>query len=42
MQGELHRFTIWVIGAVIVLGVIYYFLVHRFMRGGDTGRGEQR
>ncbi len=32
MNGELHRITYWAIGALAVLGVIYYFLVHRFMR----------
>lgn len=32
MRGELHRLTLWFVGAVAVLGLIYYFLVHRFMR----------
>src|SRR3954470_6199530 len=32
MNGELHRITIWAIGALVVLGVIYYFFVHRFTR----------
>lgn len=32
MNGELHRITIWAIGALAVLGVIYYFFVHRFTR----------
>ncbi|PTX98936.1 DedA family protein [Opitutus sp. ER46] len=30
MQGELHRIAIWLIGALAVLGAIYYFFVHRF------------
>jgi len=33
MNGDLHRITLWAVGALAVLGVIYYFLVHRFTRG---------
>ena len=32
MQGELHRITLWIVGIVIVLGTLYYFLVHRYMK----------
>jgi membrane protein DedA with SNARE-associated domain len=32
MKGELHRVAIWLIGALGILGVIYYFFVHRFTR----------
>ena len=32
LKGNLHRITIWVIGAVVVLGALYYFLVHRYMK----------
>jgi membrane protein DedA with SNARE-associated domain len=32
MKGELHRVALWLIGALAVLGVIYYFFVHRFTR----------
>jgi membrane protein DedA with SNARE-associated domain len=32
MKGELHRITIWMAGAMLVLGAIYYFFVHRHMR----------
>ena len=32
MRGELHRITLWVVGAVGVLGLMYYFLVHRYMK----------
>lgn len=32
MRGELHRITLWAVGALAVLGVIYYFFVHRFTR----------
>lgn len=31
MKGELHRLTLWLGGAVIVLGGMYYFFVHRHM-----------
>lgn len=32
MRGELRQVTIWAIAALIVLGAIYYFFVHRFTR----------
>ncbi|MDB6110706.1 MAG: DedA [Pedosphaera sp.] len=32
MAGELHRITLWVGGAMVVLGGIYYFFVHRHMK----------
>ena len=31
LKGDLHRVTFWIIGALAVLGLLYYFLVHRFM-----------
>lgn len=33
MEGQLHRITIWLGGAMIVLGAVYYFFVHKHMRG---------
>ncbi len=32
MQGELHRVTLWLAGLLVVLGSMYYFLVHRYMK----------
>ena len=32
MKGEMHRITLWVAGILAVLGVMYYFLVHRYMK----------
>jgi len=32
LRGELHRVTLWLVGALVVLGLMYYFLVHRFMK----------
>ena len=32
MQGELHRVSIWLGGAMLVLGTMYYFLVYRQMK----------
>jgi membrane protein DedA with SNARE-associated domain len=32
MQGELHRITLWLGGAMLLLGCMYYFFVHRHMR----------
>ncbi len=31
MQGEMHRITVWLGGAMLVLGGLYYFFVHRQM-----------
>lgn len=33
MRGELHSITLWGIGILAVLGVIYWFFVHRQMQG---------
>jgi membrane protein DedA with SNARE-associated domain len=32
MRGDLHRVTLWVAGAFVVLGTIYYLFVHRQMK----------
>ncbi|MDD2764752.1 MAG: DedA family protein [Opitutaceae bacterium] len=32
MRGELHRITLWVAGAFVVIGVMYYLFVHRQMK----------
>ena len=34
MKGELHRITLWLAGAMVVLGGLYYFFVHRHMKAG--------
>lgn len=48
VKGDMHRITMWVVGAVVVLGVMYYALVHRHMKkapvaeqkkSGDAGQG---
>jgi membrane protein DedA with SNARE-associated domain len=39
MRGELHRLSLWLGGAMLVLGGMYYFFVHRHMKGGDTSNG---
>ena len=39
MKGELHRISLWLGGALIVLGGFYYFFVHRHMK---AERGGQR
>jgi membrane protein DedA with SNARE-associated domain len=33
MKGEVHSITLWLGGAMLVLGGLYYFFVHRQMRG---------
>ena len=35
MKGEMHRLTLWLVGVLAVLGVMYYFLVHRYMKADD-------
>jgi membrane protein DedA with SNARE-associated domain len=32
MQGEMHRISMWLGGAMVVLGGVYYFFVHRHMK----------
>jgi membrane protein DedA with SNARE-associated domain len=32
MRGELHRITLWAAAAFVVMGVVYYFFVHRQMK----------
>jgi membrane protein DedA with SNARE-associated domain len=31
-KGEMHRVTLWLAGAMLVLGGLYYFFVHRHMK----------
>jgi membrane protein DedA with SNARE-associated domain len=38
MAGELHRITMWLAGAMLVLGGVYYFFVHRHMKRQPEGR----
>jgi membrane protein DedA with SNARE-associated domain len=35
LRGDLHRITLWLVGAAAVLGLLYYFLVHRFVARAD-------
>jgi membrane protein DedA with SNARE-associated domain len=37
MKGELHRITLWAIGALVILGAIYYVFVHRVTRKKKAG-----
>lgn len=41
MRGELHRITLWVLGIIGVLGALYYFAVHRFMKPAAPGKPPQ-
>lgn len=36
MAGQVHRISLWVGGAVLILGAMYYFLVHRYMKKEET------
>jgi membrane protein DedA with SNARE-associated domain len=33
LQGDLHRVMLWLVGALAVLGSLYYFFVHRHFAG---------
>lgn len=33
-KGEMHKVTFWVLGFLLVIGVLYYFFVHRQMKAG--------
>jgi membrane protein DedA with SNARE-associated domain len=37
MRGELHHVTLWLGGAMLVLGGLYYFFVHRHLTGKAEG-----
>jgi membrane protein DedA with SNARE-associated domain len=41
MKGEMHAVTLWLGGAMLVLGSLYYFFVHRHMKAG-TGQPPAR
>jgi len=32
MRGELHQITLWLAGAAVLVGALYYFFVHRHMK----------
>ncbi len=36
MRGDLRRVMVWLIGFVIVIGGLYYFMVHRHMKKPET------
>jgi membrane protein DedA with SNARE-associated domain len=36
MKGELHRISLWLGGAMLLLGGMYYFFVHRHMKAAPT------
>ena len=31
LRGDMHRVTLWLLGAVVVMGSLHYFVVRRFM-----------
>jgi membrane protein DedA with SNARE-associated domain len=37
--GEMHKVTYWLIGFLIVVGVMYYLFVHRHMKGSQKAEG---
>ncbi len=41
MKGEYHRLTLWLAGAMVALGGLYYFFVHRHMAAGPAASGQR-
>jgi membrane protein DedA with SNARE-associated domain len=41
MAGEFHRIAMWLAGAAVVLGGIYYFFVHRHMKAAPSASPPQ-
>jgi membrane protein DedA with SNARE-associated domain len=41
MRGELHHVTLWLGGAMLVLGGLYYFFVHRHMKQKPGARSQK-
>ena len=39
MDGELHRVTLWLVGALAVLGALYFGLVRPFFKKPASGKG---
>jgi membrane protein DedA with SNARE-associated domain len=42
MKGEYHRLSLWLAGAMVVLGGLYYFFVHRHMAAGKADAGKRQ
>jgi len=40
LAGDMHRITLWLGGAVLVLCAMYYFLVHRHMKNVPKAKGQ--
>ncbi len=38
LQGDMHRVTLWLAGVLVVLGSLYYFFVHRHLRGSPSAK----
>jgi hypothetical protein len=36
LEGNAKRIGLWLGGIIVALGLIYYFLVHRYMKPGAT------
>ena len=37
MKGEIKHISLWLGGAMVVLGAVYYFFVHRHMKAAASG-----
>jgi membrane protein DedA with SNARE-associated domain len=41
MKGEYHRVTLWLAGAMLALGGLYYFFVHRHMNKKSDAKSQK-
>ncbi|SPE54467.1 SNARE associated Golgi protein [Verrucomicrobia bacterium] len=41
MKGELHRISLWLGGAMLALGTLYYFFVHRHMKAESVPKSPE-
>jgi membrane protein DedA with SNARE-associated domain len=42
MKGQLRRISLWLGGAMLVLGAMYYFFVHRHMQGANSAQENKK
>jgi membrane protein DedA with SNARE-associated domain len=42
MKGQLRRISLWLGGAMLVLGAMYYFFVHRHMQGANPAQESKK
>jgi hypothetical protein len=41
LKGDMHHVTLWLLGAMTILGSVYYFFVHRHMHAACKPQEKQ-